>query len=174
MLFEYCPKCKGPLKEELFEGNEKHQVCQDCRFVFYQNSKPTAAALIINDLGQILLLKRAISPSCGKWDMMGGFLKNGEKPIDGLAREAKEELGIDINSSEFFGIYLDRYQNDQVDIFTFNVYYLIMLSDQTITLSEENSEYKWFDENNIPWKILAFNQNREVLEDYFRNTKMGP
>jgi 8-oxo-dGTP diphosphatase len=42
---------------------------------------------------------RAREPEKGKIDVPGGFLKPGEDPIDGLKREVKEELGVDIEAS---------------------------------------------------------------------------
>jgi ADP-ribose pyrophosphatase YjhB (NUDIX family) len=47
-----------------------------------------------------LITIRARDPERGRADVPGGFLHPGEHPIDGLKREVKEELGIDIDTSE--------------------------------------------------------------------------
>ena len=39
---------------------------------------------------------RAREPEKGRLDLPGGFLEVGEHPVDGLVREAKEELGVEI------------------------------------------------------------------------------
>jgi 8-oxo-dGTP diphosphatase len=39
---------------------------------------------------------RAREPEKGRIDLPGGFLEAGEHPVDGLVREAKEELGVKV------------------------------------------------------------------------------
>jgi 8-oxo-dGTP pyrophosphatase MutT (NUDIX family) len=58
-----------------------------------------AAAIIVNDADEILLLRR--SPSTlrwpGMWGIAGGGLEAGETPEQGLRRELLEELGPDVS-----------------------------------------------------------------------------
>ena len=91
--YKYCPVCAGRLINKP-SAKLGHLTCRQCGFIFYQNSKPTSSAFIINSLGQVLLAKRAINPKKGYWDSPGGFLENGEAPLAGLNREIKEELGV--------------------------------------------------------------------------------
>lgn len=54
---------------------------------------------IINDKGEILIQKRPknLKFASGKWAITGGSAIQGEDSITAACREAKEELGIDIN-----------------------------------------------------------------------------
>ena len=42
----------------------------------------------------------AIEPEKGRLDLPGGFVEVGEHPRDGLAREAREELGVELEVEE--------------------------------------------------------------------------
>ena len=45
---------------------------------------------------QALVTVRGIEPEKGKIDVPGGFVEVGEHPRDALAREAQEELGVEV------------------------------------------------------------------------------
>jgi ADP-ribose pyrophosphatase YjhB (NUDIX family) len=52
-------------------------------------------AVILHD-GQVLLVRRANPPLQGEWSLPGGALELGEKLRDGIAREVKEETGLEV------------------------------------------------------------------------------
>lgn len=52
-------------------------------------------AVIVRD-GQVLLVRRANPPLQGEWSLPGGALEVGEKLRDGIAREVKEETGLEV------------------------------------------------------------------------------
>lgn len=75
---------------------------------------------IINDVGEIVLQYRCkdkkLYPST--WDVsVGGHVSTEENSIDALARETKEELGIDLDlgSVEYFGTIHERLKYDDID-----------------------------------------------------------
>ena len=55
----------------------------------------TTAAAIFNDEGKVLLLDHVFRPDSG-WGLPGGFLSGREHPEDGLRREIREEVGIEL------------------------------------------------------------------------------
>ncbi len=59
---------------------------------------------IIRYYDQILLIKRKYDPEAGKWSIPGGHLELGESPEEGAAREAKEEVGIDVKIIGLSGV----------------------------------------------------------------------
>lgn len=92
--FRFCPVDGTALDEP---DKEEGSRCGQCGRTWYRNSSPVVGCVIVRD-GKALLTERGIEPHKGKLDTPGGFLLNGEHPIDGLKRELKEELGIEIEA----------------------------------------------------------------------------
>lgn len=55
----------------------------------------TTAAAIFDDDGRVLLLEHVFRPDTG-WGLPGGFLSRNEQPEDGVRRELREEVGIEL------------------------------------------------------------------------------
>jgi len=53
--------------------------------------------------GRVLLIKRRFEPLAGRWSLPGGALEVGETLAEGLAREMKEETGLDVKITELLG-----------------------------------------------------------------------
>ena len=93
--FVHCPACASKLEDPNSEGGSR---CPNCGRLWYRNSAPTVTAAIVEG-GRVLVAIRAFDPKKGKADTPGGFLMAGEPPLDGLRREIREELGIEIDVS---------------------------------------------------------------------------
>ncbi len=63
-------------------------------------------AVIVQD-GRVLLVRRGSEPLKGHWTLPGGVLEVGETLAAGVAREVKEETGLDVDPIELVEI-LDR------------------------------------------------------------------
>jgi 8-oxo-dGTP diphosphatase len=63
-------------------------------------------AVIVED-GRVLLVRRGSEPLRGHWTLPGGVLEVGETLAAGVAREVKEETGLEVETVELVEI-LDR------------------------------------------------------------------
>ena len=68
-----------------------------------QNSRPiteVAAGILLDQSGRYLLGQRPTGkPYAGYWEVPGGKIEKGETIFEALARELREELGIEIQSN---------------------------------------------------------------------------
>ena len=148
-----CPRCGHELERE-----EKSVACSSCGLSVYANPAPTASALVLDDDGRVLLARRGGEPGAGLWDLLGGFIEEGEEPLAALHREVAEETALDIEPLEFLGGYPDRYGDG--GIYTLNLYWTARVAGGELELDDELAEVAWFGPDELP----------DASEFAFRNT----
>jgi 8-oxo-dGTP diphosphatase len=126
-------------------------VCTACGFEFWQNSKPTVAALVVRMVDgrpSVLLARRGIEPYKGMWDCPGGYLDNGEHPEAGLARELREELAATIERPRLLSIAIDEYPREDVAEearFVLTLFYRCdIMGDAPLVPADDVVEAAWF------------------------------
>jgi len=62
-------------------------------------------AIVFDDAGRVLLIQRGKPPRAGQWSIPGGMVELGEKLLDAVQREVKEECSIDIEIGDVVLIY---------------------------------------------------------------------
>lgn len=100
---------------------------------------------VINDKGQILVLKR----DDGTWGMAGGWADVGESPFETAKRETLEETGLMVTPIGYVAVTHKTPQTHPGFVSQVNICVAVEpVSDkQEITLSHEHSDYKWI--NNV-------------------------
>jgi ADP-ribose pyrophosphatase YjhB (NUDIX family) len=63
----------------------------------------TAGAIVTDGHGRVLLLKHRFRPGSG-WGLPGGFIEHGEQPEEGLRRELREEIGLEVERLKLFTV----------------------------------------------------------------------
>lgn len=94
-------------------------------------------AVILNEKNEVLLLKATYADYA--WGLPGGGLDLGETIHEALIRECKEELGCGIEVDYLSGVYFHSAVTSHAFIFRCH-----LLGNQSIRLSSEHSEYRWF------------------------------
>ncbi|MFN0140193.1 MAG: NUDIX hydrolase [Pyrinomonadaceae bacterium] len=69
--------------------------------IFQPKFTVSAAAIVFNDEGKVLLLDHILRPHSG-WGVPGGFIDAHEQPEAALRRELKEETGVDLGDVELY------------------------------------------------------------------------
>lgn len=102
----FCPRCATPLAvmSQMEDGGLKDRLrCSACNFTHWNNPTPVLAAVIEYE-GQILLARNA-AWSGKMYALITGFMEAGETPMEGIAREIKEETNLDTNELNLIGVY---------------------------------------------------------------------
>lgn len=156
VIYKYCTQCGRGLNL-----SEEYPRCEVCDITYYKNSKPCASVLPIKN-GKVLLAKRAIEPYKNEFDIIGGFLEEGEHPEDGARREVKEETGLDVKIIDLLGIYPDRYGED--GDFTLSIHYIGEVVSGKIKAQGDVASLHWVPINKLPTNV-GFKNTREALND---------
>jgi len=64
---------------------------------------PCVGAVIKDDRGRLLLIKRGHAPGAGLWSLPGGRIEPGETDAEALVREMREETGLVIEAGQLIG-----------------------------------------------------------------------
>ena len=88
------------------------------------------ALIIQND--SVMLIQKARGPYTGKLDLPGGSLEFGEAPLDGLAREIKEETGLSIKKQKLLDFLshtvIYKNNNEDVEMYHLGIIYQVEVS----------------------------------------------
>ena len=123
----------------------------------YSTPKVDVRAAVVKD-NKILLVKEI---SDGRWSMPGGWADVGDMPAEAAEREAKEESGFDVKTKKVIGVFdANRSGRPMVFFHAVKIVYLCEIIGGTETPSDETSDVKFFDFNNLP----ELSQNRTNLK----------
>jgi 8-oxo-dGTP diphosphatase len=64
---------------------------------------PCVGAVIKDDQGRLLLIKRGHEPGAGLWSIPGGRIEPGETDAEALVREMREETGLAVEAGPLLG-----------------------------------------------------------------------
>ena len=151
------------MEEKTLENNNILENCEKNEHKPYL--RPVVTLIIYKD-GKILLQKRDDN---GCWAIHGGGIEMGEKYLETLNREIKEELNIEPINPELMCIYSGKelfniYPKSKDQVYVLNHVFFCEEYKGNIEFTDgEVEDLQWFDLDNLPENI--FKINKPIIND---------
>ncbi len=155
----FCPRCGTPVTLEHKFGKVR-PVCPACGWMHFADPK-VAAAVLVEQEGRVLLVRRVNEPLRGLWTLPAGFVDAEEDPAKAAARECLEETGLTVRVTRVIEVVAGREHERGAD---FVIVYAAQVESGEIVPGDDADEVGWFERANLP--PLAFQATRRVLEGH--------
>lgn len=93
--------------------------------------------IVHDELGRLLLIRRANEPGRGLWSVPGGRVEPGETDEDAVVREMREETGLDVTPGTLVG----NVRRGSYDIHD----YACAITGGTLRAGDDADEARWMD-----------------------------
>lgn len=164
--FQFCPVCGAGLVERFLTGKDR-LVCCRCGRVHYENPIVGVAAIILNEDGKILLVRRSQNITyAGFWCIPCGYLEYDEDVRAGIIREVKEETNLVVEPLEVFSVHSNFHNPKQ---HTVGIWFMAKVISGTPFAGDDASELGWFELAEPP--EMAFPTDKLVLAELLQKRK---
>lgn len=153
----YCPRCGNAIIQETRFGKVR-PVCPKCGWIYFADPKVAAAVLIEQD-GRVLLVRRVNQPFRGKWTLPAGFVDADEDPARAAERECLEETGLSVRVTGVMDVIAGLEHPRGVNIII--VYRAEILSGQ-LAAHDDADQAAFFPPDKLP--ALAFEATKRIFE----------
>lgn len=165
-VYKFCYKCGNSLNTTDY-GSLK---CTNCGNEIFIDPTIGAMGIIENEKGEILMIQRGKDPFKGTWDVPAGFIdikdQNAEETV---AREAKEEVGVDIEKIRYLASYMHTYEYNEVEKPHMSLVFTAKLKSGEIKIDPvEIADAKFIAKSEIPFEDIGFPHVKLALEKYIK------
>lgn len=163
----HCGACGTPTTPH---AADRAVECADCRIVYYPRIAPVMMALVYrrNDGPGELLLTRKPNYAPGRYTVVAGFVEAGESLEQCLAREVKEEVGVDIRNPRYFGSQPWPFPNSLVMAFSAE-----WAGGDVLPDPGELEDARWFSIDALPDLPEAVHISRQLIDDTLARLRGG-
>ncbi|HEX2825351.1 MAG TPA: NAD(+) diphosphatase [Burkholderiales bacterium] len=152
---QYCGRCGTPtVKRE----DERARTCPTCRRTSYPPISPAIMVLITDGASRVLLARKAGWPA-GRYSALAGFVEPGEMLEDTIARETREEVGVEITNIRYFGSQPWPFPHSLMIAFTAEY-----AGGEVKPDGVEIEEARWFDVAELPTLPASISISRRLID----------
>lgn len=151
---QYCGRCGARTKDK---QKERAKECPQCSLVSYPRISPAIIVLVERD-GKLLLARAHRHPP-GFYSVLAGFVEPGETLEEAVAREIREEVGLEVTDITYFGSQPWPYPNSLMVAFT-----CTYLSGDIVLEEDELEDAGWYSPDNLPPVPPKISIARQLIE----------
>lgn len=160
----FCGICGGPLQRK--NNGERAMHCPACRQDFFPRLNPVVITRISRG-HEILLARRAAGPF-NFYSVIAGFVEAGESLEQAVAREIREEVGIEVRRIRYFASQPWPFPNNLMIAFTAEYASGAVRPDGI-----EIGEAGWFPRDRLPEIPHPISISRRLIDDFAANGPDG-
>jgi NAD+ diphosphatase len=150
----FCGRCGSPT--ETMPG-ERAKQCPRCGLVSYPRISP--AIIVLVERGASLLLARSHRQPAGFYSVLAGFVEPGETLEAAVAREIREEVGLEVSDIRYFGSQPWPFPNSLM------IAFIAQHASGEIRLGEEEmEEAAWFTSDRLPQVPPPISIARQMID----------
>lgn len=153
----HCIRCGARMADRPSYGRPR-PVCPSCGYIHFDDPK-VAAAVVVEQEGKILLVRRAYNPEQGKWSLPAGFVDADEDPRQAAIRECLEETGLSVRILGLLDVIYGREHPRGASIV---IVYRAEVEGGSLAAGDDAGEVGLFAASALP--PLAFRATQQVVE----------
>jgi ADP-ribose pyrophosphatase len=169
--FRFCPRCGCAVESP----GQDPLDCRSCGFRFHFGPVAGVVAIIPDERGRVLLLRRARDPGKGRYGLPGGFVDSGESVDEALAREIQEEVGLTLTAARYLGSFENPYPYRGVIVPVVDVVFECEVASlQRLTIDpDEVAGFDFLFPDGHVLDQMAFHSNRKGLQLFRQRRSAG-
>ena len=150
----FCGRCATPTRAK---AGERAKECPACGYVAYPRVSPAMMTLVTR--GRELLLARAHRFPAGMYSALAGFVEPGETIEDCIAREVREEVGVEVGNLRYFASQSWAFPHSLMIAFTAEY-----AGGEIRCCEQEIAEARWFSADALPARPPSLSIARRLID----------
>lgn len=152
---QYCSRCGEPT---VLRADERSRACPGCKRTTYPPVTPAVMVLVTDGARRVLLARRPIWAP-GRFSAIAGFVEPGEMLEDTIARETREEVGVEVKNIRYFGSQPWPFPHSLMIAFTAEY-----AGGEVRPDGVEIAEARWFDAAELPQLPPSISISRRLID----------
>jgi NAD+ diphosphatase len=152
---QFCSRCGTATVQR---ADERSRSCPGCRYTTYPPVSPAIMVLVTDGSRRVLLGRKSIWPP-GRYSALAGFVEPGEMLEETVARETREEVGVEVKNIRYFGSQPWPFPHSLMIAFTAEYAGGALKPD-----GAEIEEARWFDVDELPKLPPSISISRRLID----------